>query len=224
MSELFNIDLPKWPACVVEGTSVTEEQAAEILIRTDDWAIFTNDREWQGRVFRLAGMAPRPSWDCRYADDAARMAAAWKEHDDLQALFREQCHVLQLGYLWNRRIASCWAGGPYGWCSWDGTIGLRNKNIGKWPTVEEVHDDWAQIAQEFPFLDLRCQLFDQEHCDDSPAPLIEYVVKEGAVRMRTPEIAMETSTPGFDWSSDTERGCSAETLKWAIGLVEEKYA
>ena len=44
---LFEVELPKWPALVVIGESVTKEQAMEILIRTDSLYFGCNDKEWE---------------------------------------------------------------------------------------------------------------------------------------------------------------------------------
>ena len=49
-TELFNKGLPKWPAIVVKGKPVTEDQAKEIIIRTDSFYFGCNDRAWESKI------------------------------------------------------------------------------------------------------------------------------------------------------------------------------
>ena len=35
--ELLQVDLPKWPQCLIKGTKIAEEQALEIIRRTDSF-------------------------------------------------------------------------------------------------------------------------------------------------------------------------------------------
>ena len=46
------IALPKWSAMVVKGKSVTEEQAAEIIVRTDSAYFNNNDEEFCKKLNR----------------------------------------------------------------------------------------------------------------------------------------------------------------------------
>lgn len=211
-SEFFKRDLPKWPACVVVGKRISREQAQEILIRTDSWNIFTNDREWKDEVHRIAGL------EC---DENGHVN--WGSLDR----FRERHHILDIYFMHNERIASAYIGGPYGWCTWDGAIGQIDKNIGKWPSVEAVYEEWAKIAEAFPFLKLRCQLFNGEAGEDCEA-VVEYQVEGGTVSMANPQLPLSSS---FDANSliqrfnspYRERGVSSETLKAAIQLVRSKF-
>ena len=43
-------ELTKWPRLPVVGKRITEEQANEILIRTNQWFFSTNDKEWQAKT------------------------------------------------------------------------------------------------------------------------------------------------------------------------------
>ena len=47
MTDLLEIGLPKWPALVVKGKKITKEEAAEILIRTDDFWFSANDHDFE---------------------------------------------------------------------------------------------------------------------------------------------------------------------------------
>ena len=45
--DLFSINLPQWPECRVSGDPVTKEEAAEIIIRTQDFYLSSNDKEFE---------------------------------------------------------------------------------------------------------------------------------------------------------------------------------
>lgn len=178
--------LPKWPALLVQGEDVTREQAEEINLRTADPYFGTNHHEHRRRLYDIMGVCydehgiathlqgedqdtlPKPrSWDpvCRAGAKIGSLS-------------------LEFNYLHNYNVVSCHIIGPHGWCSWDGRIHANTFNIGKWPSVEEVQSDWEIIAEAFPYLNLKCQLLDDER-DDALKPLVEYTVSEGKVRVDT---------------------------------------
>jgi hypothetical protein len=157
-------DLSKWPRLLVVGQPVDRTQANEILVRTNQWHLATNDREWQASVYQLAGLAVD-----HLGYPTARALAS----------FEAEVGVLELHYLHNHQIASAWIGGPYGWCDWDGAIGCTTWNIGKWPSQGEVEDDLRQIAAAFPYLDLGVQLVPDE--GQAPTPAVTYWLHGGTV-------------------------------------------
>ena len=46
----FKRELPKWPGLLVIGDKVTPEQAMEILIRTDNLQLSSNDRKFDQQL------------------------------------------------------------------------------------------------------------------------------------------------------------------------------
>lgn len=164
----------KWPAFLVQGTSVTEVQAVEILFRTSSARLCLNDRKFESFYYDLLGFPDQESLD---------MAVINAHYEHARAL-----GFLELGYLANSQIASSWIGGPNGWMNWDGQIHCSNKNIGKWPSVQEVSEDWAKIAKAFPFLDLRCQLLNHEagYPEGESRVTVEFVIKDGTVTVFEP--------------------------------------
>ena len=214
-AKFFDRGLPKWPAFVVSGKAVTKEQAAEIIVRTDGWHLSGNDQQWSDSIHKMIGVE---------TDDHG-WAKKWEDMDK----FREAHGVLSnLEYLGNRRIYSAWIGGSHGWCDWDGSLFTREYNIGKWPEVEAVYNEWAEIATAFPYLDLRCQLYNGETSEDVPIVLVvEYVIKEGEVTVVEP--GAEIQKPSFDTSRavssvvwnrfDRERGCNLDQLREALNIV-----
>jgi hypothetical protein len=204
--QLIDIKLPKWPALVVAGKSVTTDQAAEIIIRTDGWWISCNDREWVREVQELTGIVPGHSM----------------ENSQSTQDFRQRMGVLDLEYLTTSRIASAYIGGPNGWCEWDGSIRQEGKNIGKWPSVRNVLDEWGLIARAFPFLDLTAMLFDHEYCEEDARALVEFRVRDGEVLMHEPTTDMRPRDPDPEYRNlfvRTERGCTIEQLRHALDLV-----
>lgn len=199
-------ELSKWPLLLVTGNPVTEQQANDILIRTDQWAISTNDRAWEAAVWKLTGLQP---------DKYNR--PAWPAVDE----FRQHLDCLDLHYLHNERIASAWIGGPHGWCDWDGTIGTSNYNIGKHPTIEEAHQDWTAIAAAFPYLNLRAQLVPEE--GEAGAAAVEWCIAGGVATMvEDPARLLRRPTDPDSFrlfAPDGERGVGLDRLAVAIDQV-----
>lgn len=200
-------DLTKWPRLIVEGSPVTPDQAAEIAIRTDNWFISTNDREWQDEIHEITGIE--------------KGSNGFPNFNSMQE-FRESVKALYLSYLTNDLICSSWIGGPYGWIDWAGNVGCATHNIGKWPTPLEVYDDWRRIATAFPFLDLTCQLITEE---GEGKPVVEYRVNQGMVMVKArPETLLsEPFDPPFvALLPGAERGCTPTMLRNAIELAKER--
>lgn len=211
--------LPKWPALLVAGEPVTADQAAEILVRTCPSYLFANDKAWLREVKSTLGI-PSPG------DDRETARYGSMEWEAEKFAWRALGHIGDLNHLHNNRIVSTWIGGSYGWCDWDGTIGCANYNIGKWPSVEEVRDDWAKIAAAFPYLQLRAQLMSGETCEEDAIPLIEYTVARGEVQVSEPAAQIRPPVPVPDSQiiarmvlPGGERGCTPEQLRHAVQIA-----
>lgn len=233
--EFFNLDLPKWPALLVVGKPVTREQAMEIILRTDDLYFSSNDHPFNKLLSEY--FYDIEVTDGYYGSEGKAIAKKLNvEENDYKTIwdYKEQksseIKSLDLHYLSNSRIVSSWIGGAHGWCHWDGNIGTSNYNIGKWPSVGEVYNDWVQIAEAFPFLELTSQLQNSEAGDDTIAvPVVEFRIKDGKVEMVNPtELITESK---FDEAlvirklSDRygERGCTIEMFREAVDYVKNKY-
>jgi hypothetical protein len=228
-SEFFNKGLPKWPALLVKGKSVTAEQAKEIIIRTDGLSFSTNDREFSSQLNEVVYGVKSSRWDLTDAIKEQLGITEWNAIWDYQDSKHAEVGVLDITYLNNSQIASSWIGGPHGWCKWDGTIETSNYNIGKWPSVEDVYNDWVIIAEAFPFLNLRSQLMNCEACEDEPSnppmPVVEFIVKDGKVEMIEPiEQLIPMTDAGWRSLMDPmgERGCTFEQFKDAYEFTKQK--
>jgi hypothetical protein len=227
--------LPKWPAFVVKGKKVTREQAMEIIIRTDSLHFSTNDHEFAKQLFEATYGLKAKKGMCHISlYDFFRKENSTFEFQKMQDL--ENTVKLELGnisnalsYIDNQQIVSAWVGGPHGWCSWDGYIGCNTFNIGKWPSIEEVLKEWKIVAKTFPFLELKCQLFSGEQCEeDENEPLVEYAIKNGKVRMYLPKEVLDYPKDDLDMSilrmtsPYGERGCDILKVKNALQFTKNK--
>lgn len=221
---LFKIGLPKWPGLLVVGESVTKEQAQEILIRTSSLGHFcSNDREFESQINDILFGVYASFFDLdRYLDG--------RFEKDFNARYRwiekqlEPYKVLDLHYLKNHQILSSYIGGPHGWCNWDGNIGTSSYNIGKWPDVEEVFNEWKIIAEAFPYLNLKSQLWSGETCEPNTQPLVQFDIFNGGVTLSTPaRLGYLTDTVMRDiFNNNTERGCTIEQFKAALEYTKQQ--
>lgn len=204
---LENIDLPKWPALLVVGQSITREQAEHVLLRTEQW-YGSNARDWDAYWFHEL-TARGFLVDMNQGYHFFRCSA----HENVER------GCIPLEYLRNSRVSSCWIGGAHGWCDWNGRIFSNNYNIGKWPSAKEVLEEWETIARAFPFLDLKAQLLSGEIGEEDTVPLIEYHVKDGKVLACEPTEVLAACDFSINFSTRSEQGCSKEVLDRALDNV-----
>lgn len=227
--EAFKIGLPKWPMFEVWGAPVTRQQASEILIRTNHWPVSINDDLWEDIIEEVTGVPaelyPYRKEGMSEADRDVQFQKNEKRFQD----FLEKYKVLLLDYIANDQIGSAWIGGPHGWCSWDGFIGANTFNIGKWPDVESVYNEWELIAKAFPYLNLHCQLYNGEACEEGTKPVIRFRILNGTVTCMMP-VDREAILCAVDRDSlfrerfenpYAERGCTKERLIEALKDTEE---
>lgn len=226
--QIFSKGLPKWPGLLVVGKNVTEEQAKEILIRTDGFWLSSNDREFDRALNFAIYEISCDGWNLT-EEIQKEHGLEWQEAWNWKEKKTEKYHLLDLNYLNNSRIVSSWVGGPHGWCDWKGNIGTANYNIGKWPSIQEVYDDWVKIAEAFPFLDLTAQLLDSEIYieENTPKPVVEFRILNGKVEMTESETLItepvEIDFKGRFSNPHAERGCTFNQFVEAITYVENKF-
>lgn len=221
--KLFSKGLSKWPALIVVGKPVTKEQAKEIIIRTDSLNFSTNDAEFSKQLNKIVYDIPSSRWDlndsiCKIHNLEIMEAFSWQEKK------LKSFNLLNLDYLRNHQIVSSWIGGAHGWCNWNGYIGCNNYNIGKYPSVEEVYNEWVIIAKEFPFLNLKSQLLSGETCEENLAPVVEYIIKNGKVKLIEPKEVLNYPNNNLEslfriLYPGGERGCTIEQFQEALDYV-----
>lgn len=169
--------LPKWSQMIVSGVSVTEDQAKDIIFRTDRFFTDTsrysggNDREFNKFYRKISGLD-------NVLDD----------YDAARAI-RDEIGFLRLNFVENDWGSSSFVYGPSGWCHPDGTIFYRF-NVGKHPMMEDLMEDWSLIAREFPFLDVHVTLMDSEHCEEEAKPVFNIRVVDGEAKLLPPDLSV----------------------------------
>lgn len=175
--DILERGLPKWPQMLVNGESVTIDQAKEIIRRTDITLLLGyggNDRKYRDQVLQTVGR-PDPKQDESFPDYMSKLE-----------VWGEAWGMVETDYVRNDWIASCFVYGPAGWCHPDGTI-YHHYNVGKWPSGMEVYQDWVKLADAFPFLDLKVVLMDREHGEENKQPVMAFRVQSGQVRVVDPK-------------------------------------
>ena len=191
--ELLNVGLSKWPQMVVWGESITAEQAYDIIMRTDsflcDFSEYGggNNREWNKWAKQTLGIAAvMDMLERLYENPADRHQKQWQLDDRFKAL----AGIVSTSYVTNDWASSAFIFGPHGWCHPDGTIGFSD-NVGKWPSVQDVLEDWHHIAVAFPYLNLTATLMSGESCEEDTVPLVSIRVNNGQAMLSDPVLPEE---------------------------------
>jgi len=206
----MNEDLPKWSRIVISGKKITEEQAYEIIIRTDDLYFSTNDCDWRKQLYQCLGIKNLDNY--------------FPDFNELQAI-KEKLGSLDINYLYNRQIASSYIFGPHGWCSWNGDIGCDGYNIGKYPSVDSVLKEWKLIANTWKFLELNCQLWNCEYGEEGK-PVVEFIIKNGEVIVNKPNSVLFHRKTTCDemraFYYNGERGCTIDLFFTAVKICQNR--
>lgn len=180
--EFAHRSLPKWPQLYITGVPVTEEQAKAIIFATDGFLTSLaqnggNNHAWEGQVARKMGVA---EYHRQYGKPFEEMRDFW----EMQEVWKRHTNALSCNYLHNTWAASCYIGGPYGWCHPTGRIFYAD-NVGKWPSVTEVYEDFVAIAERWEFLELTGTLMNGES-GELTTPVVTFKVKAGKVEVKDP--------------------------------------
>lgn len=184
-SLLGAVELPKWPQMVVNGEAVSQDQARDIIIRTDPFfsSIYEvaggNDFKFTDWYQKLSGV-----YDARKALPDFSFSTLMTFH----AVVQDALDAIPLNCINNDWASTCFIFGPHGWCHPDGKIGYCD-NVGKWPEARELYDDWSKVASAFPYLDVLVTFMSGESCDDDAEPALQFVVQQSSVRAITESFA-----------------------------------
>lgn len=220
--KLANGNLPKWPQMLVTGKQVTVEQAKEIIFRTDNFLTDAhpysggNAREFNKHYRKIAGL------DLLQVEKTARVGGQkyidvdWDKQHELQYLLQ----TLGTSYVTNNWASSSYIGGPHGWCSPDGVISYSD-NVGKWPSIEDIIEDWSEIATAFPYLDLHVTLMSGEDCEDVTEPVINIRVVDGKAFAEAPDLSVHDIPVKKDYLEFFARRLNDPT--YSLGLPMDWY-
>lgn len=209
-------ELPRSARLVVQGEPVSPEQADVILVRTRYPWVLSEDKEWQAELEQILGLPDSEREHVMMSEALSRgMTHDWSSHFTASEKAWKRLGLIQLELLHNHQIESFSYLGPHGWCDWDGNIGCSRYDIGKWPTVGKITQEWGLIAGAFPYLTLDCQVLDEAH-----RVAAQWRVEGGSVRpaqitsLVRPLEEVRFTPVLFD--SSWERGVSAERLRSAV--------
>lgn len=176
---LLSTGLPKWPQMIVTGTAVSEEQALEIIRRTDSFFSWPsgNNHSFIKEAIRILKIPQAPT-----NSGAEEFQKYWAAKED----WKKKWGLIETEYVKSSWVSCCFVGGPHGWCHPDGSIGYAD-NVGKWPSIEEVYNEWMLIAKEFQFLELEVTLMSGESCEDFIEPVVSMLIRNGVVELVDPK-------------------------------------
>lgn len=192
---LMERGLPKWPQMIVTGAQVSNDQALEIIRRTDAFFAYNsgNDHAFVERAMSLVGKPKEVKYkDPRFTDkdgnvDDEKRLELHRKYWEEEGQWREDWGLLQTEYITNAWISSAFIGGPHGWCHPDGVIGYCN-NVGKWPSVQDVYNEWQLMLTAFPFLELEVTLMSGEEFDDEKSPVVSFLIRNGGIQLVDPQV------------------------------------
>lgn len=181
----YSLGLPKWPQLYITGPDVSVEEAKAIIFKNETFLTSLgssggNNHEWNRWAVNLMGLT---AVSARYEggtldwEDGARSQALLRLGWAIREKWREE-RAIRTNYVYIDRASCSFIGGPHGWCSPEGKI-YYDDNVGKWPSVAEVHADLVSIAEAFPFVKMAATLFDGESCTDGRRPVVTFQVANG---------------------------------------------
>jgi len=220
--DLFNQSLPKWPHTIIKGKKVTKDQAKDIIFKTDNYFHDSSapHSNWnKARVERYRkksglylldeyseliteAIKTRNEDDAEYSlNDDINYPKYFDYHDKLlRELGIELLHD-NIEFIRNDLADSSYIGGANGFIDCEGNINY-DRNIGKWPSVEEVYSELVTLSEAFPYLEMYVSIYDIEKCqrDEMPARLVvSFIVKDKKVIISDMDFGLDNeTTPVFD--------------------------
>ncbi len=187
--DLLSLTLPKWPQMLVWGAPVSEAQAKDIILRTDtflsDLSEYAggNNHRWNAWARNELGIREAVSRMQRQQDGEATVD--WPLQHAVQERFQQLLGHVPTGYVHNNWASCSFIFGPHGWVHPTGAVSFVD-NVGKWPSVSEVLDDWKALAKAFSYLDLHATLMSGESCEEDVEPVVTIRVVNGEASLLAP--------------------------------------
>ena len=217
IDQLYNQSLPKWPHTIIRGKKVTKEQAKDIIFKTDNYfhdahcphSNWNNNRVEKYR--RKSGLHLFDEYSemiteavkSRNEDDATYTISddiSYPKYFDYHDILLRELGVEKLNhnieFIRNDLADSSYIGGANGFIDCEGNI-LFDRNIGKWPSVEDVHNELLTLVEAFPYLEMYVSVYDIEKCqrDEMPARLIvSFIVKDQKVIISDMDFGLDDNT------------------------------
>lgn len=213
----------KWPKMLVTGVKVDNQRTIEdILLNTDPYLTTINKRSW-GRLsdiektyykesgFEYINKLENHLKDIDFSlDNDIYPYGSFVYY--IQWRLQQKLNILNLDYCTTDRASSCFVYGHHGWIDADGNI-LFTDNIGKWPSTEEVLNEWKLIAERYHDLDLNITIFTGESSEEEAVPHFNIIVKDGiATYIDTPDLSVHVSDKLTSQYDQVNRSCSNREL------------
>lgn len=188
--DAFGRGLPKWPQMLVMGKDITHDQAKEIIFATDTGLTNTyrmfgnnkafvndfNERVGYNKIDRLFVDLIESSREGKTRIESYLMNDIYSAREVIE----ERAGFLSCEYVKNNWASSSFIFGAYGWCHPTGKIRFID-NVGKWPAVQDVYNDWSKLAERWKFLDLYVTLMNGEEGTENTVPIVTFHVHDGIV-------------------------------------------
>jgi hypothetical protein len=160
----------------VYGQEISPDLAMEIICRTDSFFVNNgfagNNKNFNDAVLEGLGL-PKVVWETVVEDQ--------KVWDD----FKTKLKVVPGVYVHNGWISNSFIFGACGWCHPNGKIHYLH-NVGKWPSVNDILEDWQKIAEAWPVLELEACLMGGESSEEAAKPLAIINVSGGTATLHDP--------------------------------------
>jgi len=215
---LLQLSLPKWPQMIVTGIPVTEDQAKDIIFKTDDFlSDFDDYAGGNNRTFTklyqdAAGISEIVK---EYSKSFSSSLKRYSELCEYNDSIREKLGFIKTEYVHNDWASSCFAFGPHGWMNPDGNI-LFNDNVGKWPSVEDIYNEWKMIAEAFTFLEIAVTLMSGERSEENTNPIVSFIISNGKVSIEDGNLELHKNH--YIPSKESRRLCLTEFRELGLKL------
>jgi hypothetical protein len=183
LRDAYNLSLPKWPQFKLTGASVTQQQAIDIIRRTDTFLRAGslhggNNKTWEAWAKRELGfnLLSEPDNNKQELND---WQSDWNKYYEICHEINKRLGCVGTAYLHNNWASSAFIYGAHGWLHPSGHV-YHGFNLGKWPTVAEVVNDLRLLLKAFPYLNLVGTLYDSEYCE-TPQPVVTLIARKGRV-------------------------------------------
>ena len=200
--------LSTWNGIVLEGQSISKEDAARVILRTTNLrGLNITDPLWKEKVFGMFGIPM--NWDTDPLDPD--LDPFFEEAVEKYGLLADSSGFSRLEFFSNWKIFSDSKWGAHGWVDWDGQVFCNSWDIGKYPTEDLIQEEWELISSCFPFLDLTFLVYSGPLFEYS-FPFYKYRVSEGKV-IREESLEFEVKPTRLQ---DISKGVDLQYLEWAI--------
>jgi hypothetical protein len=211
------VGLPKWPAVRIWGQPVSQDLAGEIVIRTSRmWADhgIGCDPLWKQKLCKLLNLD-----EIDWGSSTGAIRRAMKSWQDIQV----DTGILDLDLFCNVWLNHSPMFASRGWCSPQGAVRF-DRNVGKWPTLEQIAGEWSKISQAWPSLNLEICVMNGELCEQNISSVAVLNVENGQVQVHDPanyQFLSRFGNPAVAWPTEFEFDI-AEHCSWSPDDVANK--